>query len=325
MRHDLGRDYPGLAANIRGEESSSFTNTLGETLRIRVCEDVQKTAKLLEQVLDGNRIAAKLLAENVHADTSALPEDIVKDLGQLPEKSNSLPIEDFGIWIDPIDSTANYIRGNREEPTSPGDQVMTSTGLSVVTVLIGVFSMKSGQPVIGVVNQPFAEYDKEKKCWRGQTYWGVHVGEQGYISSTLAPLSSSASPASVKEGKSAVVGFTEPRAFVDDALLANGFEVEKAAGAGYKLLCVAKGWVDMYATSKGSTYKWDSCAGHAILNALGGGCFDMAQIRNGGKQVPLSYDKPRDGSEGIEEWGNSGGILAVKSLADVEKFLPVKN
>ena len=25
--------------------------------------------------------------------------------------------------------------------------------------------MKSGQPVIGVVNQPFAEYDKEKKWW----------------------------------------------------------------------------------------------------------------------------------------------------------------
>ena len=55
MRHDLGRDYPGLAANIRGEESSSFTNTLGETLSIRVCEDAQKTAKLLEQVKPGRK------------------------------------------------------------------------------------------------------------------------------------------------------------------------------------------------------------------------------------------------------------------------------
>ena len=54
------------------------------------------------QVLDGNQIAAKLLAENVHADTSALPDAVAKDLGKLPEKSDSLPIEEFGIWIDPI-------------------------------------------------------------------------------------------------------------------------------------------------------------------------------------------------------------------------------
>lgn len=324
VRHDLGRDYPGLAANIRGEESSSFTNTLGETLRIRVCEDAQKTAKLLEQVLDGNSIVAKLLAENVHADTSALAEDVASDLGKLPEKSSSLPVEDFGIWIDPIDSTSNYIRGNRlgDEPTSAGDRMMTSKGLNVVTVLIGVFSMKSGQPVIGVINQPFAEYDREKKRWRGQIYWGVNVGAQGYTSSTLTPTT--APSQSVREGRSAVVGFTESQEFVDDALLHNGFDAKKAAGAGYKLLCVAKGWVDMYATSKGSTYKWDSCAGHAILNALGGGCFDMAQIRSAGKQVPLSYDKPRDGCEGIARWANSGGILAFRSLADAEK-LATKN
>ena len=67
--------------------------------------------------------------------------------------------------VHPPDSTSNYIRGNRlgDEPTSAGDRMMTSKGLNVVTVLIGVFSMKSGQPVIGVINQPFAEYDREKK------------------------------------------------------------------------------------------------------------------------------------------------------------------
>ena len=52
--------------------------------------------------MDGNSIVAKLLAENVHADTSALAEDVASDLGMLPEKSSSLPVEDFGIWIDPI-------------------------------------------------------------------------------------------------------------------------------------------------------------------------------------------------------------------------------
>ena len=37
-----------------------------------------------------------------------------------------------------------------------------------------------------------------------------------------------------------MVGFTESQEFVDDALLHNGFDAKKAAGAGYKLLCVAK-------------------------------------------------------------------------------------
>jgi hypothetical protein len=40
---------------------------------------------------------------------------------------------------------------------------MTTGGLSVVTVLIGVYSRTTGEPIIGVVNQPFAEYDQEKQ------------------------------------------------------------------------------------------------------------------------------------------------------------------
>ena len=33
-------------------------------------------------------------------------------------------------------------------------------GLGVVTVLIGVFDRRSGQPIAGVVNQPFVKYDQ---------------------------------------------------------------------------------------------------------------------------------------------------------------------
>ena len=49
------------------------------------------------------------------------------------------------------------------------------------------------------------------------------------------------------------------------------------AGAGYKALCVIKHNVQVYLLTKGSTYKWDTCAPHAILRAQGGGLCDYKQ------------------------------------------------
>ena len=53
-----------------------------------------------------------------------------------------------------------------------------------------------------------------------------------------------------------------------------------SSGAGYKLLCVARGWSTLYVTAKGSTYKWDTCAAHALLRSLGGGCIDLKYMRH---------------------------------------------
>jgi hypothetical protein len=62
----------------------------------------------------------------------------------------------------PADGTNNYIRGRDERDAQRiQDDEVVSNGLPVVTVLIGVFSRSSGNPVAGVVNQPFAFYDKE--------------------------------------------------------------------------------------------------------------------------------------------------------------------
>ena len=49
------------------------------------------------------------------------------------------------------DSTNQYIHGQHSDPT----QGVYSSGLHTVTVLIGVFLKSTGEPIAGVINQPF--------------------------------------------------------------------------------------------------------------------------------------------------------------------------
>ena len=82
------------------------------------------------------------------------------------------------------------------------------------------------------------------------------------------------------------------------------------------------GWADIYITAKDSTYKWDTCAGQAILNSIGGGITDL---RTGD---PTTYHVPLKDREGIDKWSNVGGIVAFRTKDDlsrvhtlVQKFL----
>ena len=74
-------------------------------------------------------------------------------------------LSDLAVWIDPIDATSQYIKGGQglEEEGVP------TKGLPVVTVLLGAFLKSSGQPVLGVVNQPFATASG------GRHHWAVHT------------------------------------------------------------------------------------------------------------------------------------------------------
>lgn len=65
VRHDVGLAFPELSDSIHGEESNTFTNTLGETVTVRVMETQEETEQLLMKVLDNNQVAAKLLATQV--------------------------------------------------------------------------------------------------------------------------------------------------------------------------------------------------------------------------------------------------------------------
>ncbi|CAB3386120.1 Hypothetical predicted protein [Cloeon dipterum] len=148
VKHELGSKFPELIGFIQGEESNVFTNTLGETIEVKIMGSQEDTAELLSKVLDGDRSAADLLALEVHRDV-IIDSDIPQELN---DTNNLLPMDTIGIWIDPIDSTAEYIQGTECSPDSHDIYVC---GLRCVTVLIGAYNRKSGEPMIGVVNQPF--------------------------------------------------------------------------------------------------------------------------------------------------------------------------
>lgn len=143
-------------------------------MTITVCATEEETAALLSTVLDSDHTAASLLARAIHQDPATT--DASTDGLTVPLRPSEL-----GIWIDPIgerfyvfcsgvvcfsesraedftgvvfnlDATSQYIEG-REEVLAEGH--LSPSGLHCALVLIGVYLRNTGEPVMGVINQPF--------------------------------------------------------------------------------------------------------------------------------------------------------------------------
>uniref|UniRef100_A0A8D2KSN7 inositol-1,4-bisphosphate 1-phosphatase n=1 Tax=Varanus komodoensis TaxID=61221 RepID=A0A8D2KSN7_VARKO len=141
----IKHDFPELQEHIRGEESNKFENGLGETVVVQVCPTQADTAALLQKVLDRNRRAAELLAAAVH-------QEVVLSDPALDGIAVTISTDSLAVWIDPIDSTNQYIRGCGN--VLPVDGIYPS-GLHSALVLIGAYSRQSGEPVLGIINEPF--------------------------------------------------------------------------------------------------------------------------------------------------------------------------
>uniref|UniRef100_A0A8C7E940 inositol-1,4-bisphosphate 1-phosphatase n=1 Tax=Nothoprocta perdicaria TaxID=30464 RepID=A0A8C7E940_NOTPE len=141
----IKHNFPELRDHIGGEESNEFSNGLGEPL----CSVERDTAALLCRVLENNQAAAELLAAAVH-------QDVVLSDPELDAVALSVPAGELAIWIDPIDSTNEYIRGH--EDVAPEDGIYPS-GLRSALVLVGAYERCSGCPVLGVINEPFFRRD----------------------------------------------------------------------------------------------------------------------------------------------------------------------
>lgn len=126
-------------------------------------------------------------------------------------------------------------------------------------------------------------------------------------------------------GLSAVLSSSEKQV-VKDSLrsLCSPNRLALASGAGYKTLCVIQGLADVYVLSEGSTFKWDSCAPHALLRALGGGVADLAASLHS-EPTELTYhhhEPPSDGEQrGAERWANHGGLVAYRDPAQLHTVI----
>lgn len=89
---------------------------------------------------------------------------------------------------------------------------------------------------------------------------------------------------------------------IKETLKQNGYEIIEIAGAGFKLLNIILGQVCAYILSKPTSYLWDICACHAVLESINGGIIDFNNLS------PIKY-------KGKEEINccNGGGILAYRN------------
>lgn len=240
----------------------------------------------------GNRAVATALAAIVHADVRIDPElesQIMRETGQV-----SVDVDNIGVWIDPIDGTNQYIKGGIEAPNAFG---IFPRGLQVPCVLLGAFDLSTGEPLLGIVNQPFANGVRlagrpNAVVWLGRSVWGAAVPRTLLTDArpddgTLFRVHGShavtrpdpteygpgariaeyvhAQPAAMPVHRRPVVvmGDQDAQRFAARATEAQ-IDLCTASGAGYKLLCVADRRADAFILTSDSTYKVcerASCAG----------------------------------------------------------------
>lgn len=293
IKQDVGKEFPELKEFIKGEETNKFTNTLGTSIVLEISDDFEATEKILEKVLDGNKFAAQVLAEEVHKSVTIDSEM------ELPDLTENLELNNYGIWIDPIDGTSQYIKGGHKDSTDPR---IPKCGIKCATVLIGVYDRASKYPVIGVLNQPF--HKEVAGNYESKIYWGISLNGQNY--SNIPEVKDSSK-------KNCVISNSESQKY-QDLLKSLGYELIPSSGAGHKILQVILGNADLYFLSESTTYKWDTCSGQAILKSLNGGVLDFEKSINSGGLVELDYDDEKDKS-------NSGGLIAYRNESDPKRLL----
>ncbi|XP_053678191.1 inositol polyphosphate 1-phosphatase [Anopheles nili] len=302
IKHDIGKRFPELRDNIRGEENAKFTNSAGDSVIVTVADDPAPTVEALEKVLNGDKDAVAALVDEVY-------RDVQLDMESLELPTDSIPLDndwsELGIWIDPIDGTAEYIKAEEKLTKYPN---IASAGLKCCTVLIGVYETNQGTPILGVINQPFAEklsdQDDVGGEYRSKIFWGMSVGDLKF--NNIAPHET--------EARIAILSPSEQSKYKDFIRNQLKYDVIYSSGAGYKILKIATGEAELFLLSKGTTYKWDTCAPQAILRSMNGDLFNLQDTLINKSVKKISYQDRK-------VIRNLGGLIAYQNIDKLREFL----
>lgn len=298
VKYDIGKRFPALRDNIRGEENPKFTNAAGESTVVTVTEDRNETVENIAKVLNDDKVAAERLVEEVYREIELDWEQWQVPIGEAATLDQE--IDQLGIWIDPIDATAEYVRAQDKGTKYPN---IMASGLKVVTVLIGVFEFAHGTPIMGVVNQPFAE-EPETGRYEGKIFWGITIGDLKFNNIQAVDT----------DERIAVLSPSEQSKYVEFLKNQLKYEIVCSSGAGYKILKVATGEAELFLLSKGTTYKWDTCGPQAILRSLDGDLFDLQNTLINKSLKKISYQDRKI-------IRNVGGLIAYRNIEKFKDFL----
>lgn len=273
------------------------------------------------QVLDNDCDAALMLAEEVHR------KDVLVDYdwSEIDQIQCPVDMSGLGVWIDPIDATAEYIQGKEKTTRNPH---IKANGLDCVTVLLGVYEIESGLPIVGVINQPFKAKEATTSGGGGDVvvdsgegapapgehiYWGVAVNEfKANNIKAIAAVPQEQQPQQNKK-QVALVSVSEDRKYIYYLRDKLKYDVIFSAGAGHKLLTLIRGHADLLLVSKGSTYLWDTCAPHAILRSMGGNLINLKETLETKRPTDLQYQMSSVKC-------NFGGLLGFRTQAQLIGF-----
>ncbi|KAL7728217.1 hypothetical protein ACLKA6_005634 [Drosophila palustris] len=188
----------------------------------------------------------KIIGEEGGTDMNVCDDWLVSELNEsfleksCPSAWQDAQPEDFVVWVDPLDGTAEYTQGFVEH----------------VTVLIGIAVKNSA--VGGIIHQPFYQQPSGEL---GRTIWGLKgLGTGGFT--PVEPPKDEFIITTTRSHSNAL-----HQKAVD---VFNASKIIKVGGAGFKVLQLLEGKAHAYVFATPGCKKWDTCAPEAVLEANGG-------------------------------------------------------